>query len=274
MCQPEHRTCPEDSLHRVVFPVFYATQSPAAHPCRADTSCGFRPAAEPDLAVANGVVTLSGTVSGLSVKVAAVQDAHNVLGVRRVKDRLQLQSRDLPAPEELEARICRIFSHDDVLADADIEVRVTAPGKVELTGSVGNAYLKFHAQELATGAINGVTQLLNRIRHAYVLKQRPDREIRQDVQELLFWNRCVNEDMISVDVSGGVVTLTGRVDNRSEADAALSSAWAAEPGDAGNELTVTRDQACDLPPELAGTGRRAAFHPIEANRREASRQPL
>ena len=236
------------------------------------------PAGEPDLAVADGVVTLSGVVSGLNVKSAAVQDAHNVVGVRRVEDRLQLQSRDLPAPEALEARVRRVFGHDALLADADIEVKVTAPGTVELTGSVSNSYLKFRAAELATSAVNGVTQLLNRIRYDYVWRQRPDREIRQEVQELLFWNRFVDEDRIGVEVSNGIVTLTGRVDNRSEAGAALSSAWEAEPRDVRNELSVTREQegpyfwdrAYDLPFELASAGNRTVYYPPGVSRRQAS----
>lgn len=56
-------------------------------------------------------------------------------------------------------------------------------------------------------------------------RRRPDDELKHDVEEALFYDTWVNADAITVEVSDGVVTLTGELPNYDEVRFATDDAW-------------------------------------------------
>jgi osmotically-inducible protein OsmY len=62
----------------------------------------------------------------------------------------------------LDSRVATRLKWDKLLADGDIQVKTTAPGVVELTGTVGNEEQRRHALQLAneTDGVTSVTDSL------------------------------------------------------------------------------------------------------------------
>jgi osmotically-inducible protein OsmY len=65
----------------------------------------------------------------------------------------------------LDSRVATRLKWDKLLADADIQVKSTAPGVVELTGTVGNQEQRRHALQLANET-DGVTSVLDSLQIA------------------------------------------------------------------------------------------------------------
>jgi len=80
--------------------------------------------------------------------------------------------------------------------------------------------------------------------------QRPDEDIKRDVETALFYDTWVNSYQVHVDVKDGVVTLTGTVDSSFEKRAAGDDAWEV-PGvrDVRNNLQIAEQPT---PPGGAG----------------------
>lgn len=74
--------------------------------------------------------------------------------------------------------------------------------------------------------------------------RRPDEELREEVQEALFYDTWVDADAITVEVSDGIVTLRGELPDYDEIRYATDDAWDVE-GVRGvrSELTVRGSQA-------------------------------
>jgi len=81
-------------------------------------------AANPDVSVINGVVTLSGVVDTLYAKRAAEADALNTTGVWKVDNQLNLRYRALPADGEVETMIRDVFKRDAELHTLDLGIDV------------------------------------------------------------------------------------------------------------------------------------------------------
>lgn len=58
--------------------------------------------------------------------------------------------------------------------------------------------------------------------------RRPDDEVRQEVEETLFYDTWVNAEAITVEVEQGVVTLTGELPDYEEVRLAVDDAWDVE----------------------------------------------
>jgi hypothetical protein len=56
-------------------------------------------------------------------------------------------------------------------------------------------------------------------------RRRPDEELRQDVEDALFYDTWVDADAITVEVSDGVVTLKGELPSFEEVRFATDDAW-------------------------------------------------
>ena len=56
-------------------------------------------------------------------------------------------------------------------------------------------------------------------------RQRPDEELKSDVQDALFYDTWVDAEAITVEVSGGVVTLRGELPDYDEVRYATDDAW-------------------------------------------------
>ncbi|MFW6241488.1 MAG: BON domain-containing protein, partial [Thermodesulfobacteriota bacterium] len=85
------------------------------------------------------------------------------------------------------------------------------------------------AEKVAAG-VRGVTAVRNDLEVNYQA-DRPDGDIRNDIQEALRWDTLVDHGLIDVSVDDGEVTLTGTVGSAAEKSRAITDAWVANVTD-------------------------------------------
>lgn len=104
-----------------------------------------------------------------------------------------------------------LFIQSDVTAD-DIDVE-TEDGIVTLSGAVDDILTKDRAERIAM-AIKGVRGVINQL---YVeATGRSDENMRQDIEQALYVDPATDSYEVGVEVSDGMVTLTGEVESMQE----------------------------------------------------------
>jgi osmotically-inducible protein OsmY len=188
------------------------------------------------IAVRDGIVTVTGTVSSLTEKWAAEKAIRRVKGVLGIAEELQV---DLPAVHRRDdadiARAAAAALHWDAWLPRTVAVTVQ-DGCVTLSGEVDWEYQRNEAEH-AIRRILGVRGIYNEIR----LQPRiPTVQIAREISRAFQRNAQLDADTIHVTDDRGTVRLTGRVRNWTEWAAATRAAWSA-PGVAAvdNELSVT-----------------------------------
>jgi osmotically-inducible protein OsmY len=94
-----------------------------------------------------------------------------------------------------------------------------------LTGSVQSWQERDLAETLTKG-VAGVTDVENSI-DVRGIEDRPDQEIKADIQQTLRWDTLVDDGLIDVDVNDGKVLLSGTVGSAAERRRATRNAWTA-----------------------------------------------
>lgn len=193
----------------------------------------------PNIAVASGVVTLTGFVNNLAAKNAAGDDARNVVGVSRVYNFIKVQPTPLIGDGPLAERVERALERDAFVHPYAVDV-TARNGLVTLTGDVHSAYEKDRAAIVAS-RVTGVQEVRNLldaptpydplayrsfdpVRSGTVL-MKTDAEIEDDIRGQLFWSPFVESDEVQVSVDNGVATLDGTVDDWAERKAARDNAY-------------------------------------------------
>ncbi len=177
---------------------------------------------KPEIDVENYVVTLTGIVDNLKAKRAAGMDAKNTACVLRVKNHLKVRPFKILPDRTIADEVRAAFERDPHISGADIGVSVSN-SKVFLNGEVDSIYDLMQAEELAS-RINGVVEVQNNLRVHEILNAKTDREIKEEIQEQLWWSPFVDSDSIAVSVTDGVATLTGTANSRMEVGAAITNA--------------------------------------------------
>ncbi len=190
----------------------------------------------PEVDVADGTVTLSGTVDNLSARQAAASDARNVAGVRRVINYLKVQPPGVTAGTDLAARVAEAFHDDPYLNRWDITIRAYS-GRIYLSGTVGTSFEKQRASRDAS-RVSGVKEVINSLNYDRAWTWKSDDAISEDLHDELFWSPFVNPKNVSVAVDHGVVTLSGKVHDWSARTAAGDDALEAGAREVHNLLTV------------------------------------
>jgi len=188
--------------------------------------------------VADGKVTLSGTVSSYPARRAAHTDALVVPGVTSVDNQLVVELPPaLPLPDdELEERIVRVLEWSTGVEPEDTRVSVNG-GWVTLEGSVDAYWKKAGAEELVSDLI-GVVTVANQLA-VVPTESVVDKAIADDVVSALERNAAVDARSINVEVENGVVILSGVVPNASAVREALGSArYTAGALDVVNKLRI------------------------------------
>jgi osmotically-inducible protein OsmY len=216
-----------------------------------------------DVSSVDGTVTLTGNVDNLKAKRSAAQDASNTVGVWRVKNRIKVRPEKMKDVDIMQG-VVKALKRDPYVSRYDLNVSVIN-GKVYLGGVVDSYFEKAEADDAAS-RVKGVMAVENNIRvdnSANVLTYHPyvdytwdidedgwysypygegplmtDWEIREDIENLYYWDPFLDHDSINVSVEGGVATLTGTVDTWYQRYEATQKAYDGGAMAVDNELKV------------------------------------
>ena len=175
-----------------------------------------------DVTVADGIVTLRGTVGSMLAKKRAARQAQTVRGVRSVVNLLVIPV----APNESDAEITKratMALRTDPATDA-YEVRTLAEdGVLTLDGTVDSWRERALAETVAMG-VKGVRRVENEIAVATSTEPRPAAEIKAEIERALHWEVYIDDGLIEVDVQDGVAHLSGVVGSAAERRLAMAKA--------------------------------------------------
>jgi osmotically-inducible protein OsmY len=176
-----------------------------------------------NVATAEGIVTLSGTVDNLLARERAGQLAESIKGVRAVINRITVDP--TPRPDaEIKADIEQALLDDPTVVRYDVSITVTG-GVVTLTGHVDSATEQQLVPEVVK-AVRGVKAVVNNIEFSLAEDgSRFDSEIITDVQRRLDMDIWVDAKLIKTSVSNAVVRLTGEAPSAVERTRATTDAW-------------------------------------------------
>lgn len=192
---------------------------------------------DPNVEVNAGVATLTGVVDNLRTKRAAEQDAKHTFGVWRVKNYLRVRPVSRPMDAVLVNRIKEALALDPFVERYEVNVALVN-GKAYLYGSVDSAFEKAQAEAVAAG-VKGVVDVQNDLIVPEIWAWgKADWEIKQDIQDELWWSPYVDSEEITVTVKDGVATLIGTVDTWKEHGAATDNAYEGGAKKVRNQLTV------------------------------------
>lgn len=185
----------------------------------------YVPASQIDVATAEGIVTLSGTVDNLLAKERAIQLAESIKGVRAVIDQVIVTPAVRP-DAEIKSDVEQALLDDPAVGRYDVHITVTN-GVVTLTGKVGSYAEQQLAPEVVK-AVRGVVAVNNLITFSMAnVGPRTDTEIAADVQRLLDMDIWVYNRLINVAVTNGTVHLIGEVKSAIGKRRAAADAWEA-----------------------------------------------
>lgn len=172
----------------------------------------------------DGIVHLSGVVDNLLAKERATRIAETVKGVRAVVNTIKVVPANLRKDSSVQRDVERRLVMDAAADAFEIDVSVSE-GRVTLSGEVQSWQERSLCETIAKG-VRGVVEVDNRI--DVVLKtNRPDMEIRAEIERALDWNAFVDDAMIDVAVSNGEVILSGYVGSAAEKSRARAVAHVA-----------------------------------------------
>jgi osmotically-inducible protein OsmY len=175
--------------------------------------------------VDEGVVTLTGTVSSYTKKLAAAEAAHRVEGVLDVANDIKVRLPNSPGHSDTEIAVAvrHALEWDVLVPDEDIQSTVTS-GVVSLSGTV-NTYLQRADAERAVRNLSGVREIINHIQVVH-----PDAKyagpgatnhLEQEIQKALHRRAERAAKRVRISVDDGVVTLKGQVGTWGDREAIL-----------------------------------------------------
>lgn len=202
-----------------------------------------------DVATHDGVVRLSGTVSTMLGRERAATIAESVKGVRSVVNDISVVPVDR-TDAEIESDITAALATDPVTDSWEIDLSVSR-GRVTLKGSVDTWGEKRFADRVVRG-VKGVKEVENDILISYET-DRPDPEIRAEVESTIEWDPYLDAQLIDVSVEDGKVILSGTVGSAAEKTRARSNAYLAGAETVDAEALEVEPWARDIMERSTGT---------------------
>ena len=183
-------------------------------------------AAEIGVTARDGVITLTGHVGTYAEKDAAEKAARRVKGVRAIAQEIDVQ---ILGPrrtddDDIARRAVKMVDWNISIPKQMVQIRV-CKGVVTLTGEVEWQYQK-NAAAAAVRDLAGVVGVSNLIE---VVPGISAGDVKKRIENALERDAELEAQAIQVDVSGGKVTLKGKVRTLFERRAAERAAWSA-PG--------------------------------------------
>jgi osmotically-inducible protein OsmY len=200
--------------------------------------------------VQEGNVTLRGVVSNLKAKRAAAQMARHTVGVKQVSNRIKVRTPEEIRNEALTADIRGALTRDPYVSRYNLTVDVEN-GTAFLNGAVSSYFEKAQAEDVAA-SVRGIARVQNNLRvldpsrplayNPYVYDDwsvddypwydyapeatwKQDAEIKQDIENEIWWSPFVDSADVHVTVSDGIATLTGMVESRAAREMASANAY-------------------------------------------------
>jgi osmotically-inducible protein OsmY len=194
-------------------------------------------AAEIGVTAKDGVITLTGLVDSFIKKTEAEDAAKNVAGVKAVVEKIEIKISHTwgkKEDNELATEVFNAFKWNLRVPNDKIKVKVEK-GWVTLEGELNWNYEREAAIDAVKNlvGVQGVSDNIN-------IKSATHNAIEKaDIESALRRNWSIDDDDITVEVSGTTVTLSGTVDSWYQRDEAEKIAWNA-PGvwSVSNELVV------------------------------------
>lgn len=169
----------------------------------------------------SGVTRLQGSTPDLLSKERAARIAETVKGVRSVVNEIKVLPLVERSDEVLRQDIEEALLLDPATESYEVRVAV-ARGVAALTGSVDSWQEKLLAESVTKGVL-GVKDVVNQLT-IELTDARPDAEIAPEVKTLLRRDVLVDDGMINVTVTDGVVRLMGTVGSAAEKSRAIRDA--------------------------------------------------
>ncbi|MFW6107167.1 MAG: BON domain-containing protein [bacterium] len=187
---------------------------------------------ELDVAVSDGVVTLTGVVDSWQEKELSGQVAKGVRGVKDLVNRIDVEYETERSDAEIKAEVRRRLD-TDVLVDAGLIDVTVQDGEVDLTGTVGSAAERARAS--ADAWVAGVQSVdssgleiqwwaRDEMKRKEKDAQLTDEKIEQAIRDAFLYDPRVFSFQPQVEVEDGVVTLSGTVGSVSAKRAAGETA--------------------------------------------------
>jgi osmotically-inducible protein OsmY len=174
---------------------------------------------KPTVAVRGGSVALVGVVFDLRARIAAEEDAANTVGVVAVKDALAVEPAGAVKDTTISSEVVEALRRDPILSRRAIRVTVER-ARVILNGIAWSPFEREHAAVIAS-APAGVQSVTNAIEVVVPPATRSDAEIAAEIRHRLAQGVYALPDRVVVEVTGGVVTLSGTVSSWPEWQAAV-----------------------------------------------------
>lgn len=181
-------------------------------------------AADVQIDVEDGVVTLTGSVPSFTAKDAAYDDTWFVDGVRLVINDLDVEyvtKTEMPSDDDIQRYVIEKLRWNPDLASYKIEVEVSK-GWVTMEGTV-DAYWKKVRARMEAEEVIGVLGVTNKLA-VVPTESIEDERIAEDVVAAMDRHVNVDAQAVNVRVTGGVVTLTGTVSSWRAKTAAYDAA--------------------------------------------------
>lgn len=183
-------------------------------------------AADIGVAVSDGIVTLTGHVRTYAEKAKAQEIVWHVRGVKGIAEEIEVRPTHAhrTADDEIAKRAVEQMKWSTAVPETAIHVKVHT-GWVTLEGAVEWQYQKTAAYE-AVRHLEGVRGVSNLIE---IRPRASADDIKKRIEDALKRNAELEAQAIRINVSGGKVTLEGRIKAWPERQIAERAAWAA-PG--------------------------------------------